>query len=157
MTTPFTPAGTNVPTRISFNSGTIDFGGNRIVEVDNLSLGVEWTTAPLYVLGSIKPQDLVRHSQKTMLSGKVKSFPAEMDAIALGSSQLGTPNELDTLDGQPTFTNPVVTLFDRNGKQIQYQFISALFKSTKANLKAEDFSEWDFELESIDIREIYTT
>ena len=109
--TAFSPAGNNIAQRVVFNSGTIDFGSNRIVDLDNVSLSVEWTTAGLYVLGSIKAQDLVRHTQKVSLSAKVKSFPAEMQQLALGSSVAGTPVEIDTLDGQPTFSSPVVTLF----------------------------------------------
>src|SRR5271169_6042631 len=110
----FVSPGTNVPQRVVFNSGTIDFGNERLVDVDNVSLNLEWTTAPLLVLNSIKPQDLVRHSQKVTMTGKVKSWPAEMQEIAFGVSSAGTPNEIDTLDGQPSYQNPVVTFFDRD-------------------------------------------
>lgn len=157
MTTNFTPAGGNIPARIFFNSGTLDFGGARLVDVDNVSLSCEWTPQELYVLGSIKPADLVRHSQKVMMSGKIKSFAAELQSIALGSSSIGTPNNIYTLDGQPTFTNPVFTGFDRNGKEYQYQLSNALFKSSKASFKAEDFGEFDFELEAMDIAQVVYT
>ena len=153
----FTNPGTNVPQRITFNSGYIDFGNNRLVDVENVNIAVEWTVNELYVLGSIKPQDLVRHSQKVTMSGKIKSFAPEMEAIAYGSSIIGTPNEIDTLDGQPSFTNPVCTFFDRNNKEVQYQFSNAIFKSSKATLKAEDFGEFDFELEAMDISKLVYT
>ncbi len=154
---PFTAAGSNVPSRIVFNSGTLDFGGQRLVQVDDLSLSLEYGTNYLYVLGSILGQDIVRHSAKASLSGKIKSFSPEADSIAYGSSIPGTPNELDVLDGQATLTNPVLTIFDRNGKEIQYQFISALFKSSKAHMKSEEYAEFDFELESLNIKLLYTT
>src|SRR5579871_5707793 len=115
--TQFTTPGTNLPSRISFNSGTIDFGNSRMVQVDNISLALEYTIAPLFVLGSIKPADQVRHTQKVTMSGKIKSFMAEMDMLIFGSSTIGVPNNAITLDGQPTLQNPVVTLFDRNGKE----------------------------------------
>ena len=146
--TAFSSAGTNVPIRVVFNSGTLDFGASRIVDVDNLSVKVEGTTDPLYVLGSVLPQDLVRHSMKFTLTGKAKSFPAELMAMAFGSSVIGTPNEFDILDGQPTMQNPVLTLFDRNSKQIQYQFSNAVFKSTTGSFKMEDYAEFDFELDA---------
>ncbi len=155
--TSFTNPGTNVPVRIVFNQGTLDFGSNRIVEIDNVAINIEWTTAPLYVLGSIKPQDLVRHTQKVTMTGQLKSYPAELSQIALGSSTTGTPNEIDTLDGQPTLQSPVATFFDRNNKEIQYQFSGALFKSNKMTAKMEDYATWDFELESKDIIELYTS
>lgn len=152
----FISAGANTPTRIVFNSGSLDFGNQRIVQVDSLSLGLEYGTNFLYVLGSIIGQDLVRHSVKATLSGKIKSFSPEADSIAYGSSVIGTPNELDVLDGQATLANPVLTIYDRNGKEIQYQFINALFKSSKASFKAEDYAEFDFELEALNIKLLYT-
>lgn len=154
--TNFVPPGTPVPNRFVFNSGNIDFGNSRIVAIDNIALTIEWTDQGLYVLNSIKMQDLVRHSQKCTLTGKLKSYPLEMEMIALGSSVVGVPDNADTLDGQPTLQNPVVTLFDRNNKEIQYQFSSALFKSTKFTGKAEDYGEWDFEMTSIDVTEVAT-
>ena len=156
MTTPFTNPGTNITSRVVFNSGYIDFGNQRIVQVDNVSVSLEYTLASLFVLNSIKAADLVRHSQKVTMSGKIKSYPMELDMIAAGSSSIGTPNNILTLDGQPTFQNPVVTLYDRNGKEIQYQLSNAIFKSNKLTSKMEDYAEWDFELEAIDITQLVT-
>lgn len=153
----FIPAGTNLTSRISFNSGTLDFGNSRLVDVDNVALTIEWTLADLFVLGSIKPQYKAKHSQKVSLSGKIKSYAPELEMLVLGSSSNnGATNSILTLDGQPTMTNPVLTLLDSNNKEIQYQFTGAVFKSTKLTAKMEDYSEWDFELESLDISEIYT-
>ena len=156
MTTGFQPAGTPANNRFVFNSGQIDFGNNRVVAIDNISLSVDWTDLGLYIMNSVKMADLVRHSLKCTLSGKLKSYPLEMDMIAGGSSAIGTPDNAFQLDGQPTLQNPVVTLFDRNNKEIQYQFSNALFKSTKFTGKAEDYGEWDFELVSIDVTEVAT-
>lgn len=152
----FQPAGSAVSNRFVFNSGQIDFGNTRIVAIDNITMEVQWTDMLLYIMNSIKGADIVRHSQKCTLTGKLKSYPLEMEMIALGSSVIGVPDNADTLDGQPTLQNPVVTLFDRNNKQVQYQFASALFKSTKFTGKAEDYGEWDFEMTSIDVTEVAT-
>jgi hypothetical protein len=152
----FTSAGNNIKQRITFNSGTLDFGSSRAVEVDNITIDVEYTLLPLYVLNSIKPQDYTRASQKVAMTGKIKSFAPELYDLALGSSTIGTPQEIDTLDGQPTLVNPVLTFFDRNNNQYQYQFSGALFKSYKMNAKMEDYAEWDIELEAKDITLIYT-
>ena len=157
MAQAFTNPGTNVPNRIIFNSGTIDFGNSRIVQLDSATLGIEWTMAPLYVVGSIAPQAYNRSTQKITLTGKVKSFAAEMTALALGSSSIGTPNGIGPLDGQPTLQNPVATFFDSNNKEYQYQFINALFKSYKANVKMEDYADFDFELEASGLLIVYTT
>ena len=154
--TGFTPAGSNLTTRYVFNSGSLDFGNSRIVAIDNISVELAYTLTDLFILGSIKAADKVRHSQKVTMTGKLKSYAPEMEMLAGGSSTIGAQNNVNTLDGQPTFQNPVVTLFDRNGKEIQYQLINALFKSTKLTSKQEDYSEWDFDLEAIDILEVYT-
>jgi len=152
----FTNPGNNTTSRVSFNSGYIDFGNSRLVQVDNVSLTIEWTTSPLFVLNSIKAADLVRHTEKVSMSGKIKSYPLEMDMVVMGSSSIGTPDTAIALDGQPTFQNPVVTLYDRNGKEIQYQLSNAIFKSNKLTSKMEDYSEWDFELEAIDLTIVAT-
>lgn len=154
--TGFTPAGTNLTNRYVFNSGTIDFGNSRIVAIDSVTVEIAKTITDLFILGSIKAADKVAHSLKVTMTGKLKSYEPEMEMSAWGSSTIGTPNNIAVLDGQPTFSNPVVTLFDRNGKQIQYQLLNALFKSTKVTSTQEAYSEWDFELESIDIVEVYT-
>jgi hypothetical protein len=152
----FTTPGTNVPTRVSFNSGTIDFGSNRVVDVMNISIEVKWQSAPMYVLNSIKIANLARHSESVTISGEIKSWSPEMEMLSFASSTIGTPQEIDTLDGQPTLINPVITLFDNNGKEFQYQVLNALFTSDKVGLKAEDYTSWDFTIESIDIKLIYT-
>lgn len=156
MTTAFTPAGNPATNRFSFNSGFIDFGNTRIAAIDSITLEIQWTDLLLYIMNSIEGADIVRHSLKCTLSGKLKSYPLEMEMIALGSSSIGVPDNAFTLDGQPTLQSPVVTLFDRNGKEVQYQFSSALFKSTKYTGKAEDYGSWDFEMVSIDVSEIAT-
>jgi hypothetical protein len=152
----FIPAGQNVNNRISFNSGTIDFGNSRLVQVDSVNMSIEYTLTPLFCLGSIKPQFYARHTQKVSLTGKIKSYAPEMDMLVLGSSAIGAPNQILTLDGQPTMTNPVLTMFDSNNKEIQYQLTGAVFKSTKMAAKMEDYAEVDFELESMDITEFFT-
>jgi len=153
----FQPAGTNITQRITFNTGYIDFGNSRIVDIVNSSLTLQWSTEELYVVGSIKPADLVRHSQRVSLTGTIKSFAPEMEAMAWGSSSVGTPSNIFTLDGQPTMQNPILTLFDRNGKEYQYQLYNAVFKSSKLSTKAEDFAQWDFELEAMDIAALVYT
>lgn len=152
----FLGAGTILANRFSFNSGTLDFGNSRIVAIENITVELKYSIAPLLILGSIKAADLARHTQVVTLSGKLKSYAPELEMMVAGSSTIGSPNNANTLDGQPTLQNPVVTLYDRNNKEIQYQLSSALFSSTKLTAKMEDYSEWDFELTAIDIVEVYT-
>lgn len=154
--TGFTPAGTALTNRYSFNSGTLDFGASRIVAINTITVEIAKTITDLFILGSIKAADKVAHSLKVTMTGKLNSYEPEMEMSAWGSSTIGVPNNIAVLDGQPTLSNPVVTLFDRNGKQIQYQLLNAIFKSTKVTSTNEAYAEWDFELESIDIIEVYT-
>lgn len=149
--TQFTPAGNPVPSHIIFNSGVIDFGAERLVMVENVDMSLEYTLAPLYVLGSIKPQAYNRHTQKVTISAKIKSFAPSVFAMAAGSSAGSAPLNILTVDGQPTLLNPVATFFDAAGLQYQYQFNNAIFKSAKTSLKMEDYAEFDFEMEASDI------
>jgi hypothetical protein len=147
--TAFTGAGTPVTQRLSFNSGQLDFGTNRVVDLDSINIDFTGTVVPLYVVNSIIAADLVRHSLGVTLTAKIKSFSPELTNLAMGSSTSGTPSEADILDGQPTLQNPVVTLYDRNNKEIQYQLASAVFKSYKVATKSQDYTEWDIELQAI--------
>lgn len=152
----FVSPGTNITTRIAFNSGTLDFGSNRLVQVDNVNISLEWSVADIFTLNSIKRQDIARHSEKVTLTGKILSYAPELQMLALASSTIATPQEIDTLDGQPTLLNPVLTIFDRNSKQIQYQLTGALFKSVKVATTAENYATWEFDIEAKDILELYT-
>ena len=156
MANSFNPAGTNVPQRVSFNSGTIDFGSNRLVDVNNLKIDLKWDGKPLYVLNSIKIQFLARASESVSVTGTINSWSPEMDNLLYGSSTTGTPQEIDTLDGQPTLVNPTITCFDSNGKEFQYQLINALFTAESVSLKQEDYSSWDFTIMASDIKLVYT-
>lgn len=154
--TAFIPAGTPLTQRFAFNSGTLDFGNQRMVTIDNIVCTFEYTIATLYTLGSIRSVDKARHSEKVTLTAKVKSYAPELEMMAMGSSTTGATQTANSIDGQATLLNPVLTIFDRNNKEIQYQLISALFKSTKITARMEDYAEWDFELEAVDMLEIYT-
>lgn len=153
----FSAAGTPLSNRITFNSATIDFGTNRMVQVDTATLATDATTLYLYTLGSIIGQALVRHSAKFTLTAKVKSFYPEIENLAYGSSVPGTPNTTQFLDGQPSFINPVVTFFDINNvKQYQVQFVNAMWKSDKQTFKAADYGEWDLEIDSLQVTILWT-
>jgi hypothetical protein len=152
----FIAGGNPINSRISFNSGTIDFGSNRLVNVENIDIELSWSSAVMYIINSIKPAALARHSQSTKITGQVKSFSPEMELLSWGSSTSGTPNEINTLDGQPTLINPVITCFDQSGKEFQYQVSGALFTSSKPSMKEEAFTTWDFTMEALDIALVYT-
>ena len=42
MPAAFINSASNVPARISFNAGTLDFGNQRLVDVDSLSMSLEY-------------------------------------------------------------------------------------------------------------------
>jgi len=149
--TSFTAPGNPNPSHIVFNSGTLDFGAERLVMVENVDISLEYTLAPLFVLGSIKPQAYNRHTQKVTLTGKLKSYAPALIAMAAGSSAGSAPTVITTLDGQPTLLNPVGTFYDAANNEYQYQFSNALFKSSKVSLKMEDYAEFDFEMEASDV------
>ena len=154
---PFISAGTPVTQRIVFNSGTLDFGTNRVVEISKIDLEIKWETVTLFVLNSVKPQDLVRSKFAVALTTTVNSFSPEMEALNMGVSSAGAPNQFTSLDGQPSFANPVMTVFDRNNKQIQYQLQNAVIKSSKLSASNEAYSTWDLSIEAMDIVELYTS
>lgn len=152
----FQTQGTPITKRVTFNSGYLDFGTNELVNIDNIKLTVDSSMADLLVVNSIIAQDKVRHTMTVKMSFKVKNFSPEVEAILYGTSASGSPSSLTILDGQPTFQSPVLTVFDRNNKEIQFQLTNALIKSSAFTSAAEAYGEWDFELEATNIQLLYT-
>lgn len=152
----FTAPGSNVPARVTFNSGTIDFGSNRLVDVDNIKIDAKWTSVPMYVLNSIKMAALARSSYVVTITADLMSWSPEIDGLLYGSSVAGTPAEITSLDGQPTLQNPVITCFDSNNKEFQYQVINAIFTADSTSLTQEVYAKWSINLTAIDINIVYT-
>lgn len=152
----FQPAGNNVPARVTFNSGTIDFGNNQLINVDNLKIDVKWTAVPMYVLNSIKMAALARSSFVVTITADLMSWSPEIDGLLYGSSTAGTPSEINSLDGQPTLQNPVITCYDSNGKEFQYQVLNAIFTEDSPTLTQEAYAKWSISLTAIDINIVYT-
>jgi hypothetical protein len=48
-------------------------------------------------------------------------------------------------------------VYDRNAKEIQYQLSGALVKKLGLSARAEEYAEFDFELEAKDIALVYTS
>ena len=156
MSGSFTSPGSNVPARVTFNSGTIDFGSNRLVDVDNIKIDPNWTSVPMYVLNSIKMAALSRSSFVVTITADIMSWSPEIDGLLYGSSVAGTPAEITSLDGQPTLQNPVITCFDSNGKEFQYQVINAIFTADSITLTQEQYVKWSISITAIDINIVYT-
>jgi hypothetical protein len=152
----FTTPGSNVGTRVTFNAGTIDFGNQRLVDVNNLKIDLKWDGKPLYVLNSIKIQFLARGNESVQVTGDINSWSPELDGLLYGSSTIATPSADFTLDGQPTLFNPVITCFDSNGKEFQYQVTGALFTAESVSLNQEDYGKWSFTIMASDITLVYT-
>ena len=147
----FLPGGTPVSTRVSFNSGYFDFGSNRLVNVDNIKLDMNWQSAALYVLNSIKIQSLARHTEKITITGQITTFSTELDSIIYGSSSTGATITYTPLDGQPTLQNPTLTVYDASNKEYQFQIQGALFTKLSLNTTKEAFAIYDFSIEAEDL------
>ena len=152
----FNAAGTNVATRVTFNSGTIDFGSNRLINVGDLKIDVKWDGKPLYILNSTKVAFMARGNESVQVTGSINSWSPELGSVLYGSSGSGTPSAIYSLDGQPTLINPSITCFDSNGKELQYQLTGAIFTSDSIDLSQENYGKWAFTIMASDISIVYT-
>lgn len=155
---PIIPPGTPVAERLIFNSGYIDFGSNRLVDIDSATLTIAFTEKDLRILTSIKEKAHRRSTLKVDLKFKVKSMSHEVYAALLGTTTVDGAGELISItDGQAPTLNPVFTTYvnDNNADPIQFQFIDAFVTSIPLNVALEAFGEVDITLNCRDVNIFY--
>lgn len=150
------PASTEVTPRLIFNSGYIDIGTSRLVDVDNVSIELSFGEKELRRLNSIKMAAHKRMTFKCSLKAKVKSINQEVMAAIMGTSASDTPSGslITVKDGQYTAQiNPVFTAYvdDDAAKPIQFQFTDAIFTRFPTTANLEDFGEQDLEMTARDV------
>jgi hypothetical protein len=155
---PIIAAGTPVNERLIFNSGFIDFGSNRIVDVDNAAVEISFSEGELRRLNSIK---LASHKRKTFkcgLKAKVKAMSKEVFGTIFGTTATDGSGTLITVkDGQPTQLDPVFTAYvdDDVAKPIQFQFTDAVCMSMPVTSSLENYGEYDLDLACRDVQVFY--
>jgi hypothetical protein len=152
---PFISGGTPLSTRVTFNSGYVDFGSNRIVQLDNVKIETTVSDAQLRQLNSIKMAALKRKSLTVKMTGKVKSFNKEMFATYFGTSAAdGSGTLISFFDGQQTSLNPVFTSYvdDNNSLPFQCQLTNAVILSMPVTASIENYGEIDFDMIATDIK-----
>jgi hypothetical protein len=152
---PLIPGGAPLATRVTFNSGYVDFGSNRIVQLDNVKIETTVTDAQLRQLNSIKMAALKRKSLTIKMTGKVKSFNREMFETYFGASSTdGSGTLISFFDGQQTTLNPNFTSYvdDDNAKPFQCQLINAVILSMPVTASIENYGEVDFDMVATDIK-----
>jgi hypothetical protein len=155
----FNPAGTPTPTRVVFNSGFIDFGNTRLVNVDNIKMDYKYTSVRMMALNTIKTVTIARSNQIVTVTGTVDTFSPEMEGLMFASSgaTTGSTTTYAALDGQPTLLNPTITVYDENNNEYQYQVTGAIFSADTATFTNEQFAKWDFTLDCIDLTLVKVT
>lgn len=140
-------------TYLVFNSGFLDFGNNRILNIDNLKIDYKTTEVSFMVLNSIKKVAHAKSALTVTITGKTKSLSPALEAMFFGaSSSDGSTTTFSVLDGQiATQLNPVITVYDSNNVEHQYQAINALLTSNSFTTTNEGYAEWDFTLDCIDL------
>jgi len=147
-------AGTPLSYAITFNSGYLDFGNNRIVTLDNVKVEPTVTTVELRQLNSIKMASLKRKGFTVKLTAKLKSWNKEPFSTFFGASSTdGTGQLITFLDGQQTTFNPVFTAFidDNQAKPFQCQLVNAVIESLPLTASVENYGEVDVSITAIDI------
>ena len=145
-------AGTPETSYLIFNSGFLDFGNNRVVEMDSCKIDYSVSEASFYVLNSIKKAAHARHSLTVSITGKTKSLQPALDALFFGASSSDSATTVyNVLDGQPTSQNPVLTVYDSANAEYQYQVTGAMLTKYGISTSNENYSEWDFTFDCIDL------
>jgi hypothetical protein len=152
---PLIPEGTTIEQRLFFNSGYIDFGSNRLVDVDNVTVETVFSEKELRRLNSIKMSSHKRSTLKCSLRGKTKSINHEVMYKLMGKQTVEVSGRtISVEDGQASALNPVFTTYinDDVNQPVQFQFTDAILTANPTAATLENFGEMDFTLESRDIK-----
>ena len=152
---PLISPGTPLTQRLLFNSGYLDLGASRLVDVENVSVELTFAEKELRRLNSIKMGAHKRCTFKCSLKAKVKSINQEVFAAIMGTSAADTPSGtlITVKDGQTTTINPVFTGYvdDNASYPIQFQFSDAIFTRFPTSVTLEEYGEQDLEMSAIDV------
>ena len=155
---PIISPGIPLNTAITFNSGYLDFGNDRIVTLDNVKVETTVTDAQLRTLNSIKMVALKRKSLTVKLTAKFKSWNKEplIDFYGVSSADSGG-TLISFFDGQQTTLNPVFTAYvnDDVTKPFQCQLTDAVILAMPLTASVENYGELDVDIIARDIN-IYT-
>ena len=147
--------GTAVTENLIFNSGVVTIGSSKLADITDITITTEFTTKPLYVLGSIKSRVIKRTEFKCGFKSKVTSFNTALLSYLYGSSTVdGAGIDLNVVDGQQaSIASLAVTCYIGNDttQPVQFQFSNAVIKSAPMTLKMNDFSDVDLEVEATDV------
>ena len=152
---PIIPTGTPIEEKLIFNSGYIDFGGDQLVDVENIVVDITFVEKEIRRLNSIKIAAHKRATVKCGLKAKTRSINKEVLIQLMGTN---TPEAsgrtISVLDGQATLLNPVFTAFvdDDTDNPIQFQFTDAILLVSPTTTALEDFGTMDLELVARDVK-----
>ncbi len=156
---PFIATGTPVEENLIFNSGYIDFGSDRLVDVENITLDVTFVEKEIRRLNSIKMASHKRATLKCVLRAKTKSTNREVLLDVMGTSTVdGAGHLISVTDGQVATLNPVFTTYinDDTARPIQFQLTDAILTTSPFVVALEEFGTIDLELTARDIKVYYS-
>jgi hypothetical protein len=155
---PLIAGGTPLASVVTFNSGYLDFGNDRVANLDNVKIETTVTEAQLRQLNSIKMVALKRKGLTVKLTAKLKSWNKEplIDFFGISSSDSGG-TLISFYDGQQTTSNPVFTAYvdDLTAKPFQCQLTDAVILAMPLTASIENYGELDVDIIARDIK-IYT-
>jgi hypothetical protein len=148
---PTLATGTQLPTDISFNSGTMDINGTEMAVLQDITISLNWSTKEIRQLGSllmaVAPK---RTTFKPSAKAKAKSVNKELFSFFMGSSGTdGSGLAYNVLDGQNVLTRCSVKCIinEQLGQTVEFQFTNAILTGALTlGLKMEEPGESDFEI-----------
>lgn len=145
--------GAQLPTNVSFNSGTFDINGLEMGVLQDITVTLNWSTKEIRQLGSlIMATAPKRHGFKAGAKAKVKSLNKELFNFFMGSSNTdGSGFDYTVLDGQNVLTRCSVKCIvnEATGQSVEFQFTNAILAGALSwGVKMEDAGEADFEIQA---------
>lgn len=147
---PILVTGTQLPTDVSFNSGTIDINGFELAVIQEATIELKFSTKDIRALGTIKMVTAPkRHGWAPSCKGKMKSVNQQVFNFLMGSSTTDSSGlDYSIVDGQNVLTRASIKCYvnENPSQSVEFQFTNAILSTTSVALKLEDASEMDFEI-----------
>lgn len=143
------PIGSEVSQVVIFNSGFLTVNGDRMVDVESITITNSFDIKTYRTLNSIKKRAIRRATLEQSIRATIKGFMKEIYSKFWGSSSpISSGTEYTVTDGQQEDITVLLTCYrdDDPNKAYQFELVNPVFGSFNGDLPTEDFAGTEIDI-----------